>query len=220
MKLALASPAPQLGARCVGLCRPVPRTWLMDEAHETTPWDSLVARALEGDPSAERALVDALWPSVMQRIHRHCPRRETAEDLAQDVFLKVFSKLEQFRGGNLEAWVDRIARNVCYDALRKQRVRPEWTFTDVGTLPEEAPDPHSVDVNDLEAAEVIAKLFQQLPDEVAWLLREVELEQRSISEVAADMGWTQTAARLRLFRARRKLRSVFNRWQEEVADEK
>jgi len=101
---------------------------------------------------------------------------------------------------------------VCYDALRKQRVRPEWTFTDLGDgAPEDSAEEESRS-SDVDAAEVISTLFQMLPDEVAWLLREVELKQRSIGEVAVDMGWTQTAARLRLFRARKKLKNVFHSW--------
>lgn len=68
------------------------------------------------------------------------------------------------------------------------------------------------DPADLDAAEVLGKLFELLPPEIAWLLDEVELKERAIGEVAREMGWTNTAGRLRLFRARRKLKAVFERW--------
>jgi len=181
---------------------------------EGKDWSELLARVRADEPAAQQELVAALWPQVSGRIQGLCPRRDSVEDLAQDVFVKIFAKLSQYRGGLFEAWVDQITRNVCYDALRKQRIRPEWTFTDVG---EEAEEPVAVeggDMNNVDALEVLTKLFQLLPDEVAWLLREVELKERSISQVAEEMGWTNTATRLRLFRARKKLKKVFNQWNQ------
>lgn len=175
---------------------------------EGKDWQPLLRRVRREEAAAQEELVAQLWSQVAGRIHGLCPRRKTVEDLAQEVFTKIFSKLWQYRGGVFEAWVDQVTRRICYDALRKQKVRPEWTFTDVGDEVREAASED--EVADIDAAEVLADLFRKLPDEVAWLLREVELEERNIGEVAREMGWTSTATRLRLFRARKKLQSVFN----------
>ena len=192
------------------MCNPAP------SADSTSKdWRPILARVRSGDQEAQVELVETLWPQVAGRIHGLCPRRETVEDLSQEVYARIFSKLEQYRGGVFEAWVDQLTRRICYDALRKQRVRPEWTFTDLGEdgpaeAAQEPPDPA-----DLDAAEVLEKLFALLPPEIAWLLDEVELKERPIGEVAREMGWTNTAGRLRLFRARRKLETVFERWNHE-----
>ena len=199
-------------------CRLSASHWGIDARKQPMPrperndWTALIDRVHARDQAAQRELVELLWPQVSARIHGLCPRRETVEDLAQEVFAKVFAKLWQFRGGKFEAWVDRVTRNVCYSALRKQRIRPEWTFTDLGgKVPADPAAPHH-EISDVDAAEVVAELFKMLPDEVAWLLREVELKERGIGEVAREMGWTSTAARLRLFRARQKLKNVFEDW--------
>lgn len=175
-------------------------------------WQPLLARVRSGEEAAQVELVESLWSQVAGRIHGICPRRETVEDLSQEVYARIFSKLEQYRGGVFEAWVDQLTRRICYDALRKQRVRPEWTFTDIGENHLKEPEQAPPDPADLDAAEVLEKLFALLPPEVAWLLDEVELKERAIGEVAREMGWTNTAGRLRLFRARRKLKDVFERW--------
>ena len=181
---------------------------------EGKDWSELLVRVRAEEPAAQQELVAALWPQVSGRIQKLCPRRDSVEDLAQDVFVKVFAKLWQYRGGTFEAWVEQVTRRVCYDALRKQRVRPEWTFTDVGDEAEEQAVAGGGDMNNIDASEVLAKLFQQLPDEVAWLLREIELKERNIKQVAQEMGWTHPAARLRLFRARQKLKKAFNQWND------
>lgn len=53
------------------------------------------------------------------------------QDLTQDIFMKIFAKLDRFRGEQpFTHWVARIAMNACFDKLRQQRVRPEFRFAD------------------------------------------------------------------------------------------
>ncbi|MGI9243207.1 MAG: RNA polymerase sigma factor [Verrucomicrobiales bacterium] len=176
-------------------------------------WDPLLQRVRASEPAAERELVERLYPRVARRVAGLRPRRATVDDLVQDVMIKVFQKLDQFRGGAFVAWVDVIARRTCYDALRKQRVRPEWTFAELGDRAPGERAEAGLEPGDIDAAEVLAKLFARLPDEIAWLLQEVELKSRPIGEVAREMGWAAGAARLRLFRARKKLKRVFEEFQ-------
>jgi RNA polymerase sigma-70 factor (ECF subfamily) len=175
---------------------------------EEARWQDLLVGVRSGDPKAERELVEELYPRVAGIIQSLRPRRELVEDLAQEVFLRVFSRLHQFRGGSFPGWVDAITRRVCYDALRKQKVRPEWRFAD---LPE---DPAEVAEEDAwgrprESADLLERLFAQMDPAQVWLLREVELAGRTTDEVAHDMGWTKLATRLRLMRARRALGACF-----------
>jgi RNA polymerase sigma factor (sigma-70 family) len=181
---------------------------------ETQFWTSLVSRVRSGDPDAERELVDCLYPRVLRILRVWKTRREGIDDLAQDVYLRVFARLDQFNGGSFTAWVDVITRRVCYDALRRQRVRPEWTFADLGdAIPDEQAAPTE---EDCDAAEVVSRLLGKIPGPQAWLLREVELTERSIGEVSHEMGWTAVGGRLRLFRARQALKNAYNEWRENV----
>lgn len=175
-------------------------------------WHTLVGRVRAADPRAERELVDRLYPRIQSILRVWKSRRDGLDDLAQEVFLRVFSRLDQFRDGSFPAWVDVITRRVCYDALRRQRVRPEWTFADLGDA---APaEPQVSPPEDSDAAEIVSQLLAQLPATQAWLLSEVELAQRPIGDVSREMGWTAVGGRLRLFRARQALKNAYHEWKE------
>jgi RNA polymerase sigma-70 factor (ECF subfamily) len=194
--------------------------WIMEGSDrnpcEDTRWQELLDGVRRGEAGPERALVTELYPRVAGIIGSLRPRRELVEDLAQEVFLRVFTRLDQFRGGSFVAWVDAIARRVCYDALRKQRVRPEWRFAD---LPEEPPGMavESGEGSSRESAELLERLFARMDPAQVWLLREVELAGRTSDEVAREMGWTKLAGRLRLMRARRALGKCFQSMEKKDA---
>lgn len=195
------------------LGEPVSQRWTRDRwnmegkesnPHDDTRWQVLLDGVRAGDTAAERQLVEDLYPRVAGIIQSLRPRREVIEDLAQEAFLKVFSRLGQYRGGSFVAWVDAITRRVCYDALRKQKVRPEWRFADLPEDPEEPADEASHGTGS-GSKELLEMLFSRMNPVQVWLLREVELAGRSSDEVAREMGWTKLATRLRLMRARRAL---------------
>ncbi|MBV8814404.1 MAG: sigma-70 family RNA polymerase sigma factor, partial [Verrucomicrobia bacterium] len=86
---------------------------------------SLIARARKNDEVAAKALIELTYPIIIRIVRNHLPRRELEEDLSQEVFLKIFSRLHQFRADMpFEHWVSRIAVNTCIDQLRKQKIRP------------------------------------------------------------------------------------------------
>ena len=168
-----------------------------------------------GENKAERELVERLWPQLAGRLAGLCPRREEVEDLAQEVFTKVFRKLRQYRGGRFEAWVDVLARRVCYDALRKQRVRPEWRFADLEDFDEDKlEETEAATVSGEDTRAILTELFRRLPPQQVWLLNEVELKERAIGEVSREMGWTEVAGRLRLMRARRSLEREYRKFEQ------
>jgi RNA polymerase sigma factor (sigma-70 family) len=187
----------------------------MDEASFNLPECLRLVR--ERDADAARRLVEHLYPQVMRIIATKLPRRESEEDLAQDIFLKMFSKLEQYKGDvPFEHWVSRIAVNHCLNALRAQRSRPEWRWADltpeqaevldaVMTSPSEVPHP----ANALGARELVDKLLDTLDPPDRYLIRLLELEERSIEEIRQLTGWSSTRIRVRAFRARRKLNKSF-----------
>ena len=194
----------------------------MAQPQEAEPLDPLLARVRDHDEAASRALVERLYPLVARVVRANLPRRDEPEDLMQEVFLKMFSKLEQFRGEvPFEHWVSRIALTTCLDQLRRQKARPELRWAD---LPEEqqevlesitaASEPADADAS--QALELLNRLLEQLPTTDAWLLRQVELEQRSLAEVCAEAGWNGGAARVRLFRARHRLQKLFRQLEKPV----
>jgi len=188
----------------------------MDEPSFDVP--DCLRRVRNNDPEAARSLVEHLHPQIMRIVATKRARRDSEEDLLQDIFLKMFSKLDQYRGDvPFEHWVSRIAFNHCLNALRAQKSRPEWRWADLTTEQAETLDAilsSPADVPDLGQAlgarELVDKLLETLDPADSWLIRLLELEERSIEEVRALTGWSATRIRVRAFRARRRLNKAFH----------
>jgi RNA polymerase sigma-70 factor (ECF subfamily) len=169
-----------------------------------------------GDQRAARELVEHLYPLVIRIVRSHLPRRVAEEDLAQEVFLKMFSRLAQYQGAvPFTHWVSRIAVTTCIDHLRAQKRRPEFRWADLSESEADVLDAvltneREVPANDaLEATELVQKLLGQLKPDDQLVLRLLDLEQKTIAEIAALTGWNQSLIKVRAFRARRKLQKLF-----------
>ena len=174
-----------------------------------------LARVREGDEAAARLLVEHLYPLVIKIVRAHRPRRVAEEDLAQEIYMKLFNRLEQYTGRDgtpFEHWVSRVAVTTCLDALRAEQRRPEWRWADLGegerawvefftgTTPAEAPGDAAA------AREATELLLSFLSAEDRLVLTLLDLEERPVAEISRLTGWGQSAVKVRAFRAREKLR--------------
>ncbi len=177
-------------------------------------------RVRRRDQVAARELVDHLYPLVIRIVRSHLPRRVAEEDLAQDIFLKMFTRLEQYQGNvPFPHWVSRIAVTTCIDQLRAQKRRPEFRWADLSENEAEVLDNVLTDERDvtpgdaLEARELVHKLLDQLKPDDRLVIQLLDLEQKTIAEISAQTGWNQTLIKVRAFRARRKLQKLFQELQ-------
>jgi RNA polymerase sigma-70 factor (ECF subfamily) len=193
---------------------------MFEELPEFDLEGSLV-RVRAGDQQAARELVDHLYPLVIRIVRAHLPRRSSEEDLAQDIFLKMFSRLEQFKGAvPFTHWVSRIAVTTCIDALRAQKRRPELRWADLSETEADVLD--AVIRNESEPApdeavssrELLNKLLDQLKPDDRLVLRLLDLEQHSVAEISQLTGWNVPLIKVRAFRARRKLQKMFTELQQ------
>ena len=176
-----------------------------------------LARVRGQDQDAARSLVEYLYPTVIRIVRANLPRLAAQEELAQDIFVKMFQKLDQFRGDvPLEHWVSRIAVNHCLNAIRAQKSRPEWRMADLSedqaAALEAATADHTHDPDPavlMGARELVEKLLESLNQEDRLLIRMLEIEDLSVDEVRQRTGWSATLIRVRAFRARRKLNKRF-----------
>jgi RNA polymerase sigma factor (sigma-70 family) len=178
-------------------------------------------RRLEED--AARELVGHLYPLVMRIVHAHLPRRASEEDLAQEIFAKMFQHMDQYRGAvPFDHWVSRIAVNHCRNAIRAQSSRPEWRMSDLaedtdGLLDHihssASPEPSTLD--QMAATELVEELLSILDPQDRALIRWLEMEDWTIEEIVRQTGWSSTYIRVRAFRARRKLNSRFGQLRKE-----
>ena len=185
-------------------------------ADETFDVAACLERVRQRDQIAARELVDHLYPLVIRIVRSHLPRRVAEEDLAQEVFLKMFTRLDQYKGAvAFTHWVSRIAVTTCIDQLRAQKRRPEFRWADLSEKETDVLD--SVLTNDSEvpanealaAHELVTKLLGQLKPEDRLVVQLLDLEQRSVAEISELTGWNPSLVKVRAFRARGKLKKLF-----------
>ena len=98
----------------------------------TPPDADLVRRCLDGDPAAWDALVRIYWRRVFNIAYKFVARYDEAEDLTQEIFVKLFSALRTYdRRATFETWLTRVSRNLCIDRYRRKRREAEKFADDV-----------------------------------------------------------------------------------------
>src|SRR5919108_2742772 len=107
----------------------------------------LVSRAAAGDPTAFQALVERHRSMVYRVAYQFAGNHHDAEDIAQEVFIKVYRSLDRFRqDAQFTSWIYRIVMNACIDHRRRQSPAASSPFGDeadqtLRNMPEETPDP-------------------------------------------------------------------------------
>ncbi len=192
----------------------------MDPAEAAFDVAACLDRVRQRDQTAARLLVEHLYPLVIRIVRSHLPRRVAEEDLAQDIFLKMFTRLEQYQGNvPFPHWVSRIAVTTCIDQLRAQKRRPEFRWADLSEKETDVLDNVLTDERDatpgdaLAARELVHKLLGQLKPDDRLVIQLLDLEQKTIAEISGLTGWNQTLVKVRAFRARRKLQKLFQELQ-------
>ena len=180
-----------------------------------------VRRAQQLDPAALDTLVDAYSSRLYGFLYRLTGDRHTAEDLVQEVFVRVVRTIARYRDdGRFEAWIFRIASNLARDRVRRLRRRPETTTLgpvegedDAGRNPwDQIGDPSGQSPSEpLELAETVDRMQKALA-ELAEPEREVILLRHytglSFAEIAETMGTPLGTALARAHRGLRKLRAL------------
>jgi RNA polymerase sigma-70 factor, ECF subfamily len=189
---------------------------------EERRWNSAacLARIARQDPGASRELVEHCQALVWKVVRAHRSRSIPDEDLAQEVFLKLFSRLDRYEprdGIPFEHWLSRLAVRTCLDALRTERRRPQPADPPLSEAADEwletlRRDDVSPPIDEVLAArELVDALLARLPPKDRLVLTLLDMEERSVAEVSAITGWSRTLVKVRAFRARRRLRAVVER---------
>src|SRR5438093_311530 len=180
----------------------------------------LIHRCQQGDHAAFEELVKRSERRVYGLIYQIVRSTNDVEDIAQEVFTKLFFSLPQFRlDASFDAWLYRIAVNQCYDYLRRRKRNPQVTQADLSE--EEAAFFESdesvtlarpADISKrMELRQLAENLLSALPPKERSLLILKEIEQFSIEELASIFKTSKSAIKLRLFRARNHLKAVYEK---------
>jgi RNA polymerase sigma-70 factor, ECF subfamily len=180
----------------------------------------VLADARRGDGEAFAEMVLPYGPGLYRRALRLTGNAADAEDARQEALLKAFSRLNQFAGQQVEgkddlhAWVSRITTNASIDLIRQRREGKYISLEEPGNSPEETFGSHLAARTDnpeenyarREQRVLIAGAIARLAPDLRQICLLRDVLQYSTHEVAARLGISTVAVRLRLFRAHRRLR--------------
>jgi RNA polymerase sigma-70 factor (ECF subfamily) len=174
----------------------------------------LIAAVLKGDAASFEPLIQKYSPRVFATARRYARRESEVEDIVQEVWLKAFQKLGSFRGeAPFEHWLMRLAVRTCYDFLRGHQRNRESAFSDL-TEPEDdwlerfVSRPESV-AEDSEAARLLVeRVLEQLSPAARLVITLLEIEDRSVKEIAGLTGWSVALVKVRAFRARAEMKKI------------
>jgi len=173
-------------------------------AIETTTETELVRLCLAGHESAQRQLYGRYVGAMFHTVLRLVANRSNAEDVTQEVFIKVFEKLESFRGeSTLGAWIKRIAVNTSLNYLRQANRLQTVTWENQTTAPDEPEVDETAWAHDIQRIHEAIKL---LPDGCRTVFCLHLLEGFRHQDVAQMLGITESTSKTQYMRAKRILR--------------
>jgi RNA polymerase sigma-70 factor (ECF subfamily) len=174
----------------------------------------LIAAVLQGDTASFEPLIRKYQPRVFATARRYARRESEVEDIVQEVFIKAFQKLAGFRGeAPFEHWLMRLAVRTCYDFLRVHQRNRETSFTELSKpetdwLDQFGVNPSAADEHAEAARQLIGRILTRLPPSARLVITLLEIEDRSVKEIAALTGWSVPLVKVRAFRARAEMRKI------------
>ena len=182
--------------------------------------DTLIQRCLAGEQTAWEQIVRQHWRKVFNIAYKFTGKHDEAEDLTQDVFLKIFKSLNTFdRRANFQTWLVSVSRNLCIDHYRSVRKERETIDRDVdaGEL-----SPVAQTVSPVAALEhrdrvdLLRKALDQLPPTLrsAVLLRDIQ--ELSYQEIADKLNLPEGTVKSRINRGRTELSRQIRRLRDEL----
>jgi RNA polymerase sigma-70 factor (ECF subfamily) len=160
--------------------------------------------------------VTAYRKRILGTIARLIGRPEDVEDVAQEVFVRLYYSLEQLRTAEVfEPWLYRLTINACYDYLRRIKRRPEFRMADLTEEQVIMADSaaggkrNAEDEEKGRVREFVNELFRHVSEEDRLLLTLKEVEGLSLKELEAVYKVNENALKVRLFRARQRVLKAY-----------
>jgi RNA polymerase sigma-70 factor, ECF subfamily len=179
------------------------------ESQPATPIDDLIERCLNGDQQAWEQIVRQHWRKVFNVAYKFVGRHDEAEDLAQDIFLKIFKSLSTFdRRANFQTWLISVSRNLCIDHYRSVRKERETIDRDVdaGQLTPAAPGPSPMAaLEQRDRVELLREALVKLPPALRTAVVMRDIQERTYQEIADTLDLPEGTVKSRINRGRNEL---------------
>jgi RNA polymerase sigma-70 factor, ECF subfamily len=166
---------------------------------------SLVERCRQGEDDAWGELVNRFGQRVYSVAYHFTLKREDAEELSQEIFLKIFESLDRYNGGYpLIAWIVALARNLCIDRYRRRKRENSFRFvSDESVAPMlTAGDDPAANALKKERTKMLFSALAEIPEDLAEILVLRDLDGLAYEEIGAALELPDGTVKSRLFRAR------------------
>ena len=164
----------------------------------------LLEACRRGDPGAFEELVERTHRQVYTLAYRLVGDRQEAEDVAQEAYLRAYRSLRGFRGDSrFETWMYRIVSNVAMTHLRRRK-----RFGDLMVDEREAPDPEVRPTDELVERDELKRALDALPVGQRTVVVLKDVYGLSCQEIGDQIGVSEGAVKVRLHRARRRLKEL------------
>lgn len=183
----------------------------MAAEHTSSPDDieALIQRCLQGDQAAWERIVRLHWRRVFNVAYKFVGTHDQAEDLTQDIFLKVFKSLETFdRRANFQTWLISVSRNLCIDHYRSVRKERQTIDRDVDA---NELTPAAVEAGPIAALEqrdrvtLLREALASLPDTLRTAVLMRDIQELSYQDIAARLDLPEGTVKSRINRGRTEL---------------
>jgi len=192
---------------------------MSDSSQPLSEMDALIERCLEGDQQAWEQIVRQHWRKVFNVAYKFTGKHDEAEDLTQDIFVKIFRSLHTFdRRANFQTWLISVSRNLCIDhyrSVRKERetISRDIDSRDMSTATRAEPGPLAGIERDDQRALLRLALNQLAPTlRSAVLLRDIR--EMSYQEIAVLLALPEGTVKSRINRGRTELARQIRRLQD------
>src|SRR5437588_4032272 len=171
--------------------------------------EALIQRCLQGDQAAWELIVRQYWRKVFNVAYKFVGKHDEAEDLTQDIFLKIFKSLDTFdRRANFQTWLISVSRNLCIDHYRSVRKERETIDRDVDANELTPASRDEGPIAALEHRDRVALLRQALtalPDTLRTAVLMRDIQELSYQEIAERLRLPEGTVKSRINRGRGEL---------------
>jgi RNA polymerase sigma-70 factor, ECF subfamily len=178
---------------------------------------SLVERCRQGEDEAWRELVVLFGQKIYSVAYHFTLKREDAEELAQEIFLKIFENLHRYDGSfPLAAWIVSLSRNLCIDRYRRRKREKSFRFvTDDAVAPMlRSKDDPAADALKNERTKILFSALAVIPEDLAEILVLRDLDGLAYEEIGLALELPDGTVKSRLFRARTEVARKIRERQE------
>lgn len=168
-----------------------------------------IEKVLNGQTNNFSFIVEKYKDIVFSIALKVLRNREDAEEMAQESFIKAYKSLHTFKGNaKFSTWLYRITYNSCISEVRKKKLK--FVSTDDVQISEDVEEMNFDGIPEENRSKYVKAALEKLPEDEYTLILLFYFEEKSIEEICGITGFSESNAKVKLFRARKKLYSILN----------